>query len=81
MYLARGLPVAVWKDAAIAPLVDRYQAGLLIASLQELETRMAALTSAQYRALASNAARLGTMIRSGHFIHTAVAQMQPMEQA
>jgi hypothetical protein len=76
MYLSRGVPVAVWKDAAIAPLIEQYQAGLLIASLHELETRMAALTAQQYAALAANAAQLGRLIRSGHFIQSAVLKMQ-----
>jgi hypothetical protein len=76
MYLSRGLPVAVWKDAAIAPLIERYQAGMLIASLQELETRLVEMTYEEYATLAANAAHLGRLVRSGHFVHTAVSKMQ-----
>lgn len=77
MYLSRGIPVAVWKDAAIAPLIERYQAGILIESLQKFETQFAQLTNAQYAELAFNAARLGERIRSGFFIKTAVSALYP----
>ncbi len=76
MYLARGLPVAVWKDAAIAPLIAQHGAGLLVASLHELEQRVSTLSTEQYAAMASNAARLGEEIRAGHFITHAAVKLQ-----
>lgn len=73
MYLASGLPVVVWRQAAIAPLVAEHQAGLLIDSLEELQPLLGSLSDAQYAELAISAGRLGAKIRSGHFIQTAVS--------
>ena len=75
MYLARGLPVLIWRGAAIAPLIAAHGAGLLIDSLHEVPGLLQAHTPAQFAELQSNASTLGEKIRSGHFIQTAAARL------
>jgi hypothetical protein len=76
MYLARGLPVVIWQGAAIAPLIAKYNAGLLISSLRELEPLMHALSEEKYSQLRIGADKLGKKIRQGYFIKTAARQIQ-----
>ena len=75
MYLARGLPVLIWRRAAIAPLIAAHGAGLLIDSLHEVPSLLQVLTQAQFAELQSNASTLGEKIRSGHFIQAAAARL------
>jgi hypothetical protein len=75
MYLARGLPILIWRGAAIAPLIATHGAGLLIDSLHEVPGLLQALTQAQLAELQRNARALGEKIRSGHFIQAAAARL------
>lgn len=44
-YLRAGLPVIVWKEAAIAPIIEREGAGFTVSSLHELSDRLVAVNS------------------------------------
>ncbi len=75
MYLAKGLPVLIWRGAAVAPLISAHGAGLLIDSLHDVPSLLQALTQEQFAELQRHASALGEKIRSGHFIQTAAAQL------
>lgn len=72
MYLAMGLPILIWKHAAIAPLIERFGAGLLLSSMHEIPQILATMTREQYLEMALGASRLGEMVRQGHHIQAAV---------
>lgn len=75
LYLSRNMPVIVWREACIAPLIEEHQAGLLVSSLNELEDQLATLTPAKYQALKRGATALGEQVRSGHFIQRAALKV------
>ena len=75
LYFSRNIPVIVWKDACIAPLVVEHHAGLLVASLSELEGLFATLTNDQYLALKHGATELGEKVRRGYFIKKAALKI------
>ncbi len=76
LYLSQGLPVVVWRQACIAPLIDAHGAGILVSSMHELEAVFAGLSQADFGKLRTGAEELGRKIRAGHFIKTAAAQVQ-----
>lgn len=76
LYLSRNLPVIVWCDACIAPLIEEHNAGVLVSSLNELETLMATITLERYDELKRGAAELGQKIREGYFITKAALAIQ-----
>ena len=75
LYLCRNLPVIVWREACIAPLIEAHHAGLLVSSLNELEQQLASMTPAGYQALQRGAATLGAQVRSGDFIKRAALKI------
>lgn len=75
LYLSRDMPVIVWREACIAALIDEHHAGLLVSSLNELESRLATLTPTEYDALKRGAIALGKKVRSGYFIQRAALQI------
>ena len=65
LYLASGLPVLVWKQAAIAPALLDDGAAIAIESLSALEEALDALSADQYQKLARGALRAGVGLRNG----------------
>lgn len=62
-YMAAGLPVIAWKDAAIADEIRKYQVGYLIENLYEINE----LDFSQYDTFRANAEKLAVKVRDGWF--------------
>ena len=76
LYLASGMPVFVWREAAVAPFISKHQVGLTIASLEEIPNVLGAISPEQYRLLCHNAQCMGERLRKGEFLSAALKQME-----
>ncbi len=76
LYLASGMPVAVWEWSAQAAFVRENGVGLVIAHLSELPGKIAALTDAEYAKMAANARAIGEKIRRGENTLRALRAME-----
>lgn len=65
MFLASGVPVVVWKQAAIADFVERNNLGLIVNSLKEAEVAIQGLSDAKYNDLVTNVRSFGLKLRKG----------------
>ena len=74
LYLASGIPVIIWKEAALAPFVVQNGLGIAVSSLNELPEALAQIDESQYEEMTKNAARWGERIRKGYFFRNAYAQ-------
>lgn len=74
LYILAGLPVITSGDTAAATYIKRYQIGLLINSLDELQTAIDAITPSQYQIMVSNMLPLTKNIREGKNLLTALSQ-------
>lgn len=72
LYMASGVPVIVWKDAAISEFVKRNNVGIAIDSLNNLDDVLDSLTVDEYRIQKMNAERIGTLCRTGYYTQTAI---------
>jgi hypothetical protein len=72
LYLSCGLPVIVWKKAAIASFVEENNLGISISSLNELKNVFFDLTEDKYLNMQENATNISKKIRHGFFIKKAV---------
>lgn len=54
MYLAAELPVIVWKDSAMANIVEKFNLGITINSLSEISARIDALDDKEYQSILCN---------------------------
>ena len=72
LYLASGLPVAIWDQAALAALIEEEGAGFGAASVAEAAARAAGMTAEEYESCFRNAARLGEKLRRGEFLRAAL---------
>lgn len=72
LYLASGIPVAIWKEAALADFIKDNKCGIVLESLNDLERVIAGLSSEQYEELRHNAAEVGERLRFGYYTKKAV---------
>ncbi len=73
LYLAAGLPVAIWEDAALAELVTREKVGIAASSIAEAARLARELPEDEYAVLRKNARRFGEKLRQGAFLRDALA--------
>lgn len=67
LYLASGLPVLIWKQAALADFITENHCGLVIDSLEEIPAFLQNLTSEDYGELKKSAERVGKWLREGKY--------------
>lgn len=69
-FLSAGIPVIIWKEAAMAEFVEKHKVGILVDSLFDVETIRATISTDQYIRMEKNAEELGKEIRAGrHFLN------------
>lgn len=75
LYLSSGIPVIVWKQSAMSEFVSKYNVGLSVNDLHELETILPSLSDEKYAQMQQNAVAMAQKLRAGYFIKKAVAQL------
>lgn len=76
LYLAAGLPVIVWKESAMADFVLKTRCGMVVDSLENINTCICEMTNDNYEELKKNAEKIGDKIRNGDYIKEAVAKCE-----
>lgn len=79
LYLSSGIPVIIWKKAALAELVEKYNIGLTIDSLSELDQLLDKLDAKKYQQMYDNTRVIAEKLRSGYYIQKAIKQLVTME--
>ena len=74
-YLRAGLPVIIWREAAVAPIIEHEGIGFTIGSIAELEQRLQGLTPAELEQMRKNVARVSARLASGQFFREALQRV------
>lgn len=72
MYLANEIPIIIIKNVAMAEFVNKYKVGILIDSLQEIDSVLSNITEKEYDVLCKNVSAIADDIRNGRFIERAL---------
>jgi hypothetical protein len=75
LYIALGLPVIVWKEAAIASLVTKHNIGFTISDFDELEVISKNINNVTYNEYVQNIDKIAEKVRSGLFLETAIGEL------
>ena len=67
-YLRAGIPVIVWKEAAMAPFIEEEKVGISVNSLSEISERIAVLSPADYQEIKQNAIAMSHRLNDGYYI-------------
>ena len=73
-YLRAGLPLIIWKEAAVAPIIEEAGAGITIRSLEELDDRLKALTLEDYQKMKANTVIMAKRLNEGYFLLQALEE-------
>jgi hypothetical protein len=75
LYLSLGLPVIVWKEAAIAKFVTEYNIGTTVARLSELSDLNKRIDANTYQQYLKNISGLSQQVRKGYFLTSALKKL------
>ncbi len=75
LYVALGLPVIVWKHAAIAEVVQRWGIGIAVEDLRELADLPSRLSTQAYREMVANVRPLCDAVGRGTFLRLALRRL------
>lgn len=71
-YIAAGLPVIVWKEAAIAKFVEENGIGFSVGSLNEISRKREEITDKEYMGMISRIEKFSDEVREGYFLNHAI---------
>lgn len=74
LYIASGLPVVIWESAASAKLVEKYQIGLTIKSLEDLPMILNQIDEETYFKYVYRVKVLSEQLKNGYFLKKAIKQ-------
>ena len=72
LYLACGIPVIIWDQAAMADFIWKNQCGMTVKSLDEISEKIKQMTAEEYEALKRNAKVIGARLREGYYLKKAL---------
>ena len=75
LYLASGLPVFIWKEAAEAEFVEKNGVGYTISSLHDIASILDSITDDEYKALCERVNRISSELVSGTYTKRAVTEL------
>ena len=73
-YIRAHLPVIIWKDAAMAPFIERENIGFTISSLKELDEILGNFPIERYDEMKKNTIALSQKLEKGYFVSKAVEE-------
>lgn len=78
LYLSCGLPVIIWKEAALAPFIESNNLGICVSSLQEMDHILLGISDDEYKIMKENALAMAEKLRSGYFIKKAIQKAESL---
>lgn len=76
LYLASGVPVISWKESAIATIIEKYELGLVVSSLNELPEKLNRLTDEQFNQIKHNVYDMQKKVLNGMCITEALKKVR-----
>ncbi len=74
LYLASGMPVIIWREAALAEFITKNSCGITVASLDEIHDRINAMTPEEYETLRLGTEKIAERLRKGMYTKRAVGR-------
>lgn len=68
LYLAKGLPVIVWKDSAMAKYVEEYGLGITVSSLNDIYPTIQRLSAPQVEQIKENVRKYSASVKKGEML-------------
>jgi hypothetical protein len=79
LFLACGIPVIIWKEAALAEFVQKNRCGIIINSLKNVYQTIQLLSDDEYEEMCINARKISQKLRNGFFTRKALDKLYEKE--
>ena len=76
LYIRCGLPVIIWKQAALASFVQENNIGISVGSLKEIDERLAQISSTEYKEMIENVKVIDERLSRGYYFCRAISKVQ-----
>lgn len=76
MYLAAGIPVIIWKKAALADFIEKNKLGFTINSLDEIRVKIMDLSEEKYIKILNNIKDISKKLKRGDFLKHCVEELE-----
>ena len=76
LYLVAGIPVVIWKEAAMARFVEKEKVGICVNSLNEIKDRISSVTDEEYAKMLENVNRIAEKLENGYYLKTALKKCE-----
>lgn len=74
LYIASGIPVIVWREAAIADFILKHNIGIAVDSLYDVDNAIKTITECDYELMRKNAISIGEKLRAGYYTKKALSK-------
>lgn len=74
LYIRCGLPIIIWRKAAMAKFIEENGIGICIDSLREINNIYQSLTQNEYYKMCTNVSRVSLLMSKGHYFNKAVSE-------
>lgn len=74
LYIRCGLPILIWREAAMAEFIEKNNIGICIDSLRDINDIYQNISQAEYHAMCDNVQRISQLISEGHYFNKAVTE-------
>lgn len=79
LYLSSGLPVIVWKEAAIASFIKEHKLGIVIDNLATIDSCLSSISNEEYNEMKLNVKNISSKIKSGFYIIDALTRISQLK--
>ena len=80
LYLASGMPVIIWEEAALAKLIRDKGCGITVGSLSEIPERIGSMTPEEYETIRKNTRKIAGRLRGGRYTQRALRRILEREE-
>lgn len=72
LYIASGLPIVIWKEAAQARFVEENGIGICVGSLEEIGGTLSRMSENEYCGLIENVNKINNEVTTGKYAENAL---------
>ena len=78
LYITTGLPILIWREAAMAQFIVKNKLGVAIDSLVNMDEILDSITDDEYRIMRENALKMGKDLKNGKYTKKIVEVLDKM---
>lgn len=70
-----GIPIIIWEEAAMAEIIKKYNIGICVESLENIEKTLSEISEEQYLIMKKNVKMLSEKVKEGWFLKQALKKV------